>query len=292
MDLSRYKRIFKTITRLPGWMVVIFVLISAVGLCYVFSQGLSESALAYALYPLSAYTLLLVCLRAAPIFHAFQSALHSNTFMHRYLTDARYKLHVSLHLSLAINLAYCALKGTLAILSRSTWLGALAFYYLVLSLLRLLLSRSVRSSAAAVEGYRKFRACGFILLPLTLAVAVISFHTLLQGRTISYPGWTIYAAAAYTFYALISTIVSINRYRKLHNPIYNATKLIALSASLVSLFFLQVALISTFGDGSPALQLLNTITAAVIFTLVGGMAIYMISLGNRRMNQARSFNDK
>jgi len=101
---------------------------------------------------------------------------------------------------------------------------------------------------------------------------------LYQNKGFAYPGFLIYAAAAYTFYITIQAIVNLIRYRKYHSPVMTMTKIISLSAALVSMLALETAMFAQFGQRMAVenQQLMIILTGAGISATVIAMSSYMI----------------
>ena len=92
--------------------------------------------------------------------------------------DLRFRIESSLQLSLLINLLYGAYKAVLAIWLHSSWAGASAFYYAVLSIARHQLLRGIHlQSPARIR--RKYHLCGWMLLLLTIPISAIGAITVL-----------------------------------------------------------------------------------------------------------------
>jgi len=267
-------------------IVLLSVLISAVGLGWVFSCGLQESIPAYCLYAFSAYALVILVLRLIPVIMVLPEFLHSKPLLHRYLSEPEFKLLSGLYLSLGIHVLYAAYTAVAGVYYRSVWFGALALYYIVLTVARFVLLYYLRSRQNdRQKELRHYRLCGWLLLILTPAISAIGIHTIFYGHFVEYPGFVIYAAAAYTFYSFSFAIVRLFRYKKYDNPIYDADRSLALAKALVSLFFLQTAMFASFG-GETAIELqnlMNTLTISVVFLLVMFLAVLMIVSGHRKL---------
>ena len=205
--------------------------------------------------------------------------LNGKALYQRYRTDADFRIRFSVYLSLVITLMDCVVKTISALLSRSAWMGSMAFYSMVLGVMRASLARRMRQ--LHVDAARLYRFYGRVLLLLTLALAAMSFHTLAHGQTIQYPGFLIYAAALSTFVHLVMAIVALARHQSRFHPVYAVRNLLHLVTASVSLFFLQVSLLDVFGKHEPWEQILNIATGAVLFWLIGSMAVFMIHKSKR-----------
>lgn len=194
--------------------------------------------------------------------------------------DRRQRGVVSLYVNLALNAAFAGVYAVSGWLLRSAWMGALALYYILLTLMRFLLLRSVRTGSEARK-WRRYQVVGGIMLALTLALVGVYIITIRRHHIISYPGHIIYAVAAYTFYAVINAVRNIVLHRKLHDPVLLASKDLSLATAAVSLFLLQSALITTFGDDPAFHTLMSGITGLAITALIVGLGVHMLCHGAR-----------
>lgn len=204
------------------------------------------------------------------------------TLIHRYRTQLNFRAEASLYLSLGINLLYAVYKAGTGIYYRSAWFGMTAFYYLILSTVRFFLLRGVRSKGQnLLRSFQKYRFCGWMLLILTLPIAGMGFYTIFEGHTAVYPGHLIYAAATYTFYNFGAAIANLVRYRRLQNPIYSASKILAFATAIVSLFSLQTAMITAFGESGAYQRMMNLCTGLGVFVTAAVLALFMIRRAKR-----------
>lgn len=274
----------------PHWAILaLCVLLSVVGLAFVFAKGLEETNIAYIIYVLSAYALSAAVAAIVEFSKGGKERLHSNPFIHRYLTDLDYKAKVSLYLSFGINVIYSFYKAGAGIYYSSPWFGAVAFYYIILSTVRVLLLRHIRTKKQSLlAAYKRYRFCGYLLLILTVAIMAMGFHMVYEGKGVEYPGFVIYAAAGYTFFNFSMAIVNLVRYSKLNNPIYSAAKMITLATALVSIFFLQTAMFTAFGDDETMQFYMNIATASAVLVAVTVLSIVMIKRGNKALKEIES----
>lgn len=84
--------------------------------------------------------------------------------------------------------------------------------------------------------------------------------------------------ALYTFYAVITAVINVVKFRKYGSPVMSAAKIINLTAALVSLLSLETAMLSQFGDPDDLVfrQYMTAITGAGVCAVVLGMAVYTI----------------
>ena len=263
-------------------LLILLMLVSAGLLAVIFACGWEDTAYAAPAYALSAYTLMVTVIRLMALIKHGKAILHRNAFLHRYITDMDYRAEWSLYLSLGVNLVYSAYKGAAGIAYRSMWFGAMAFYYMILSIVRFLLLRHIRGRRSDLaQAARIVRVCGYVLLVLAVAVSTIGFYAVHIGESIVYPEFVIYAAAGYTFYNVGTAVANLIRYRKQTNPLYVAGRVVSLATALVSLFFLQTALLTAFGDDGAWQKQMNTWTGGGVFALIVVMSVGMILYGDR-----------
>jgi uncharacterized membrane protein YfcA len=93
----------------------------------------------------------------------------------------------------------------------------------------------------------------------------------------TYPGLLIYAMAVYAFYAVITAVINVIRFRRQGSPIHSAAKVISLTAALVSMLSLETAMLAEFGADQPEFRkIMTSISGGVVCTFVLAMAVYMI----------------
>lgn len=192
------------------------------------------------------------------------------------------RAEITLHVNFALNAAYACYNGIFAIVFRSAWMGMLACYYLLLSVLRYVLTREIKN--ASNWGCCLF--CGKMLLPFS--IVLVGMSVLLQTGTkqIVYPGYMIYGVAAFTFFCVCvySAIRNVIIYSRIDHPVYLASKSIILITAAVSLLSLQAALITAFGNDPDYARLMGRITGCAVFLFVNAIAVLMIKKGRYRQN--------
>lgn len=274
---------------------VVCILVTAFLSAYTMLQQAEGSPAAYATYGLSAYTLVILC---AGIIRALKSklqpvlvVLHRNPYVHRYLTDAVFKTHVSLYLSLGINLFFVAMELFYGIRYQSVWFGTLGVYYSTLAAMRFLLLRHIRRSSigkALVLELKRARLCGIILILMNIALLGVVILVVSDHKGFSYEGYTIYVVAMYAFYNIISAVGDIVRYRKYKSPVLSASKAINLAAALVSMLSMETAMLAQFGAADNLLfrQRMTATTGACICLIVLATAVFMIVQSTIRLNRS------
>lgn len=280
--MEQYKKILRRVLCPGSFLTVLFVLIGAGSLVYTFANGLDHTVFAYVSYPLSAYALVLLLVNSSALFQKGKTWLEKKSYGQSFLHDQEYRETVSLYVGLFSNLLYAAFKAVTGILYHSTWFGAIAGYYLILSVIRFLLLRSVRKKGSYEDELRRYRLSGILMLLLNIAMSAMIAQMVWQNQTYRYPGFIIYASAAYTFYSITVAIINLFQYHKMDHPVLSAAKMLAFGTALLSLFALQTALIAEFGEADEVFrQLMNTITGSVVLGLVLFMSIYMIARANK-----------
>ena len=197
---------------------------------------------------------------------------------------ANSKGFVSLYSGLLINTCFACFKVVMGFLYQSKWLFAMAGYNMILSIMRFILAyRELKDKKVkTADQYQKialrsYWLCGWLMVLLNFAISVIVMIVVFDEHTIAYPGYMIYAIAAYSFYCLITAIINVVKYWKLENPIYAAIKRIVLAKALVSNFTLQVAMLTQFGDlDRLSFKLANAATGFAICSAIMILAVFMI----------------
>ncbi len=294
--MEKLKRILKKIFCLPPLWTVIVSLFGYGFLIAVAAFRIRNPILQYASYIASAYALIVTVTRLVYIHtaiggarkfisnHPLMKKFRSTAAGEKYMTDVRFRTGVSLYQGFFINLVYIVMKLVSGILYRSTWFIALAVYYSLLAVMRLLLVRRLNVQDEASE-LRRYRLCGFMLLFMNQALAGIVIFIVHQNQGFDYPGLLIYAMAVYAFYAVILAIVNVVKTRRHNSPILSAAKAINLVAAMVSILSLETAMLAQFGGNDDPMfrKAMTAATGGGVCTIVIGMAIYMIWRANKNL---------
>lgn len=269
----------------PVWLILLLTVFSAAGLVLVFVKGWSETPVAYVVYAVAFYTVSVLSVFLAVVLpkqcQTIRQKICDHPLGHRYMTDAAFKTHVKLYASLAINLLYVGVNVLSWFLYRSMWFVVLGTYYTILAVMRFLLVRYVRDNKIGknrLGELQRAKLCSYILLLLNFVLTGAVMMILYQNKGYNYHGILIYIMASYTFYITVHAIVDLIKYRKYQSPVMTTSKIIALSAALVSMLNLETAMFSQFGaDMSAAGKwLMIALTGAGVSVAVIVMSIVMI----------------
>ncbi len=293
--MDKWKRIGKALL-FPNRGITLLLLIASVFmLWYAFGFENPNEFLTYTGYALSAYTLTVVVIKMPPIIKNIKEGLYNNKYSGRYLTDAQLRANVSLYAGFGFNVVYAILKFLAGIYFRSVWIGAVAVYYIILSLIRFgLLKRQWSGKKYSEEEQRvydlkSYRFCGCLIFLLNIAVSGLVVQMVWQNKSYSYPGFLIYAFAAYAFYCLLMAIKNMAKYRKMEQPILSATKKLFFACALISILVMQTAMLTQFGDGQEKFaRLMNSLTGGSVCFLIFGMAVWMVRRANRELQRLRT----
>lgn len=284
-----YKVLFSKI-----WMIILLTVISTASLVFVFVKGLETAWFSYGLYVLAFYTLTVLCIFLVKVlpdrYKKIKSRVYESSIGNRYLTDMEFRTHVSLYRSFGINLLYIGVNIFSYILYRSWWFVVLAVYYTILAVMRFLLVWNVGKHGIGhnyLGELKSARLCSYILLSLNVTLSGAVLMILYQDKGYQYHGILIYVMALYTFYITTSAIVNLVKYRKYHSPVMTMTKVIALSAALVSMLSLETAMFSQFGqDMTPENKwLMIALTGAGVSIVVVTMSVYMIVRAHKEIKE-------
>ncbi|MBQ8649546.1 MAG: hypothetical protein IJ470_05740 [Clostridia bacterium] len=297
MKKMDWKKMYKNLIYPPVWLMLIAAVISTVCLTAVFVKGWDESPFAYVTYVLAFYSLSVICIACVKVFPLYyrniKQKIYNNKFGNRYMTDAVFKTHISLYISLCINLLYVATNLFTGIWYRSVWSVTLAAYYIILAVMRFLLLRFTNRVGIGKDREKELkrsRLCGIILITVNLALSGVVILVISQNKGFRYNGILIYVMAMYTFYVTTHSIINIFKYRKYNSPVMSTAKSINLAAALVSMLSLETAMLYQFGTES-ASPYFNRImigaTGAGVCLIVVTMAVYTIVRANKELKKLR-----
>lgn len=194
--------------------------------------------------------------------------------------------------STGIVAVFAIFSGVIGIYSNSLWYGSLAFYYLLLSIMRsMILYRQWLEKTKAQTELQKLQACRFCgirLSVMTLALNISAALMLGAGNTKHYPGVLIYAVAAYTFYKVIMSVINMIRAGKSNHVYVSALRYIGHADALVSLLSLQTAMFAAFGsENGRMVTVMNALTGLVVCGAVLTLGIQLIVKSQKRMQHCK-----
>ncbi|MBQ7925765.1 MAG: hypothetical protein IJ335_05660 [Lachnospiraceae bacterium] len=279
--MERFKKVLWRLLFPPLILALLLIPMAGALVVYILASGQTDTPLAYVSYGLSAYALVILCVRLPRWMKGFGRLKRENKYVHRYLTDVQWRMKLSLYLSLAINILYALLQLGTGFYFHSVWFYALSGYYALLAFMRFFLLKDVRHTqlgAQRMEELGRYRFCGMVLVVLNLVLAVIVAYIVWLNRGFSHHEILTIAMAAYTFWAMAMAVKNIIQYRKYNSPVMSAAKAISLTAALVSLLSLESAMLNAWGNGDNSLfrQIMTGATGAVVCLVVHVLAIYMI----------------
>lgn len=280
--MEKWKRIFMKILYPPIWLMILLTVVSAVALSAVFIKGWNESPVAYVVYVLSFYTLMVLTLFFAMVlpkrYKEMKQKVYDHPLGNRYMTDAAFKVRISLFVSLGINLAYSVFHLGYGFYYRSLWIGAIAVYYILLSMIRfvLLYHMEHKKDAGMIEEYHSYRITAVLMMCSNLTLSGIVLNMILGKKTPAVSDVFVITSATYTFYILTVSIMDLIKYRKYKSPVISAAKAIRFAQALVSLLSLEASMLVQFGDDESYRRLMLALTGAAVCVIVVSMSIYMI----------------
>lgn len=292
--MEKWKEICKKILFPPAWLMILLTVISAVLLPLVFLKGWETSPIAYAVYVVSFYTLTILCAffayRFPKQYKRMKRKIYDHPVGNRYMTDAAFRVRISLYLSLTINLAYSAFKLASGIYYSSFWIGAIAVYYILLSIIRFMLLYHMqrKQNAGLIAEYRSYRVSAVLMVFLNLTLSGIVLNMILEEKASAVSDVFVITNAAYTFYVLTVSIIDLVKYRKYKSPVMSAAKAIRFAQALISLLSLEASMLVQFGEGESYRNLMLALTGAGVCVIVLSMSIYMIIRANKEIRNLRS----
>ncbi len=262
----------------------------------IFLNGWSEHPLAAVAYAPAAYSVTVVtlfCIFVLPDrYRQIKQRIYDHPFGHRFVTDAVFRMRVSLDCSLGINLLYAGFKAVLGIYYQTVWFLLFAVYYTILALMRFLLLHYVSRYGIGTRPrgeLQRSRLCAVILLFVNPVLSVAVLMMIHFERGFEYPGMLIYVMAAYTFYVTTMAIINLVKYRKYHSAVMFMAKIVNLTSAMVSMLALETAMLAQFGtESSPEFRTTMLIaTGAGISILVVFLSVAMIVQTTGQLNRQK-----
>ncbi len=279
--MERFKKAAGKIFFLPYWLTLLIAVPSFLFVAYVLIRGIERSICAAAAYALSSYALILSGTAVYRIVKRIKERVTGHRLWKRYRRDLVFKTKLSLLPNTMITVFFVLLKMIAGFYYHSIWMISLGLYYFFLLLLRVFLLSNVYKHSMVIEPEKESkvtRSYGCILLLLDITLGGIVLYSVYRGAEYYYPGYLIYAMAAYTFYAVIAAAIGLYKNFRSESAVVITLNILRLTTALVALFALETAMLTAFGQDSSRIfrQYMITATGSVIVAIVFGMALYLI----------------
>lgn len=290
--MKKAKRTIRELFYPPKWVLCVVPAASFAALIFIFAFKRENTAAAYPVFFLSAYSLMIL-LAALPTVVGRLKQIKSNVWNHsrliqkissttfgaQYLNDQLFRSGVNIYQGMTVSFLYMLFRLLSALQYASIWFFSMAIYYMVLCVMRTYL----------VFGYRHRDGKGFsyeLQCYRRIAVMLFVFNIPMGGMIIlmvqtqsgfHYPGYLIYLSALYTFYMMALSIVNLVKFRKMGSPILSAAKILNFVSAMMSVLGLQTAMITRFSsNGEEYRKIMNAITGGAIFFIVMVTAAVMV----------------
>ena len=286
--MSTLKKLGKIILFPHIAILILFIPISISLLIFSMIFENTNDIVKYISYVFSFYSLLILCVRTPAIISNLKQIKNENKHIKRLLSDAHLQINISLYASLILNIIYIIFQLGLGFYHSSIWFYTMSVYYLLLAISRFFLLRyTVAYKPGEQMGNELFRycACGWMLLVMNIALLIIIFFIVFQGRTFIHNEITTIAMATYTFASLSIAIVNFIKYRKYNSPVFSASKIISLVSACISMITLENAMITAFGGENDKYfrQIMLGITGVVVSLFIVIIAVFMIITSTKKL---------
>lgn len=210
------------------------------------------------------------------------------------LRDTSFRSEISLYLGCGFNWLFGMFRIFTSLVYASPWDGAIAIYYIVLGMMRLILIQNRREADKIVTEREKrlyeyygYRQCGFMMFMLNICATGIIVQIIRHNEGYAYPRSIIGIYAIYALVMLNLAFINLVRYRKCHSPNVSAAKVVSFSMALMAILSLQTAMIAQFGTDCERASELNISLSCLICITLFGMAIYMIRGANQAIHRLK-----
>jgi hypothetical protein len=165
-------------------------------------------------------------------------------------------------------------------------------YYVILGIMRFFLfkhTNKYKTNEQTIIEVEKSIICGWLLLVMNLALAIIVFFMVYWNKSFNYDMITTIALATYTFVTFTFAIINLVKFKKYKSPVYSSVNCIAFIAGCVSILTLENIMLTTFGTADTHLfrQIILSITGVVVIAVAIIVAIIMIINGKRKTTQLK-----
>lgn len=242
---------------------------------------------------LAVWAIVIFCRNISPG-RCLNELAHRMNFTGKIVDNFAFRTVIFTYLSLGMNILFALAMGIAGCFSASWWLITLSVYYIILCIAKFILLKDSRKldklsdqSGRIGSEWKAYRACGVLLLSMTLVLFGVVVLIMEQDSKFTYYGTLIFAVALWVFYNFTMAIIYIVRNRGKHTPIIVAIKMLKFATALVSMLSLQTAMFASFGGGTATQlkQWMNLATGSAVCIIIFGVGLYMVIRANKRLKE-------
>lgn len=281
---------WKTFGSLKCWhlhplLTLLLCVVGGGGVIWVFVSGNEEHPVAFGIYALAAYALTVAVIGIPRLIRWIREDVLTNRFVRPLVEDEQKRFLLDLFREQIMNFGYGVFKTVSGLWMGIPWVWADGLYNLVQGILQMAQITLHRKHLPVRQQWKSYRIAGWVILVVHLTVTGLVFMMIHQGQAEEYPGFMIFATAAFTFYKLITAMIDVAKDRKHASPVDSSVYLLDLTQAMFSIFSLQVAMLHVFDDGSIDAKLMNSMTGGVVCLLIMLTGLYMIRRAGRELKK-------
>ncbi|MDO4416478.1 MAG: hypothetical protein Q4C20_15505 [Erysipelotrichaceae bacterium] len=195
------------------------------------------------------------------------------------------KNSLGLCLSMELNLLMSVYYIYVAVRYQNQWFIDSAFFYTSLTIARFAMLRTYQfDKPSMLQQYRLYMMIGYLMFAMMTSLFLMTVMIVNEHYIVHYPGHSLYAAAAFSIYLIISAFSGYFRHRHYKSPLLSGTQMISISAALLGVLSLQTAFLPMFTDNPEIHRIANLITGTIVFTIMIVMSAHMVIRGGRKVD--------
>lgn len=278
-------KVLKFILYPPIYIKIILVVISSILLIYSLTLCDYNSVTSIISYIIAFYTLMIVILDSKKIVYS----IINNKMILILKSNVKIRIIISLIISCFFNLIYVVLHIILGFMYQSFWFIILAIYYSILIVLRLILLFFIIKERND-KGVKLYGFYGLLLLIINILLIIIMTYLINLNKTYDYHKIVVIALATYTFTSIISSIISIIKYKKYNNYVYSASKNISFISSCISIITLESIMLNVFGENvsNDYNKIMLGFTGALVYIIILFIALKMIITSRKERSRIKN----
>lgn len=286
--MKRAKLILRKLLYPPKGILYLLPPVVFATLIFIFATEKQESELAYPVYCMSAYSLIILSVAFPQQIRRIKrfvsesktvKKVSSSVVFKRLLTDMSFRGGFSIYQGMIVNFLYAMFRTVTGIMYSSAWFISLAVYHFLLGGMRayLIVAFKHKDKKDEIYEYGCYRKIAWLLFTLNVPMGGMIWLMIRTNSGYAYPHYVIYLSALYTFYTMGMSTRNLVKYKKLGSPILSAAKVLNFVSAMMSVLGLQTAMISAFStNGEEYRKPMNTITGCFVYGAVVVIAVYMI----------------
>lgn len=219
--------------------------------------------------------------------------IRKNKATDKLVTDYDFRTVIFSAISFVSGIGFAIFNIAVAAVTHSLWCGAMAFYHILLAVLRGYILCNYyttykfykpKEKNETLHELKRYRFCGIAFIALTVCLIALIIFIVRGDKVFHYEMYAVYTVTGFTICQISIAVANYVKAQKNDNYTVRALRCINLTSALVSFISVQAISLETFSTNVDV-SLMNALTGFAISVLIVASGVYMIVHSNAKIKR-------